>query len=126
MKLASQVLFIVLSLLAILHLLIVAKIVPPDFVWAGAIGASATRRYMLEALSLLLNLIFLVIVVAKLGYIRPGRWAKGIHVAVWVMFVYFVLNFFGNLASGMAAEKLIFAPLTLLLALLTWRLAIEK
>ncbi len=79
----------------------------------------------MEAISLLLTLILLIIVVAKLGYINPGRWARGINVAIWVMFAYFILNAIGNLASGVTVERLIFAPLTLFLALLTLRLGIE-
>jgi len=125
MNLAGQVLLVVLSLLAIFHLLILAKIIPPDFVWGGAIGASTTRLFVMEAISLLLTLVFLVIVVTKLGYINPDSRARVIRIAVWVMFAYFVLNVIGNLSSGVTIEKLIFAPLALFLALLTLRLGIE-
>lgn len=85
-----------------------------------------TRRYVLEPLLSLLTLIFLVIVVAKLGYIRPGRWARRINVAVRAMFAYFILNAIGNLAFSVAAEKLIFAPLTLFMASHALRLGIEN
>ncbi|MDZ7357750.1 MAG: hypothetical protein ONB33_09115 [candidate division KSB1 bacterium] len=125
-NLAGQLLIIFLSLLIVLHLFVLVKIVPPNFVWGGNIGGSLTRLYILEAISLLMTLIFLFIVIAKLRYSHWSRLNRLINIAIWIMFAYFVLNFIGNLASGVAVEKLIFAPITLLLALLTGRLAIEK
>ncbi len=125
-NLAGQLLIIALSLLVVLHLLILIKIVPPNFVWGGDIGGSSTKLYLLEAFALLVTLIFLFIVMSKLGSIRSGRSTRAINFALWIMVAYFMLNFIGNLASGVTAEKLIFAPITLLLAVLTWRLAIEK
>jgi hypothetical protein len=45
-------------------------------------------------------------------------------VGVWLIFAYLLLNTVGNLASGVAFEKLLFAPLTLFLALCAFRLAL--
>jgi hypothetical protein len=45
---------------------------------------------------------------------------------VWLIFVFLLLNTLGNLASGVSFENLIAAPVTIILALCAFRLAIEK
>jgi hypothetical protein len=47
-------------------------------------------------------------------------------VGIWLVFAYLLLNTLGNLASGISFEKLVFAPITILLAFCAFRLAIEK
>jgi hypothetical protein len=81
---------------------------------------------VLEGIALLVTLIFTVIIAAKTDYLKADRFKPVINIGVWIMFAYLVLNTLGNLASGVAAENLIFAPLTLVLAFLALRLAIEK
>ncbi len=49
-----------------------------------------------------------------------------LKVLLWLMFAMFALNTIGNLLSKNLTEALIFTPLTLLLALFSFRLAVEK
>jgi len=125
-RLAGNILIIILVLLAIFHVLILFKFVPSGIVWGGQIKDSSTNLVTLELVSLIVTVTFLFIIAAKIGYINVGKFKKIINIGVWIIFGYFVLNTFGNLASGVAAENLVFAPITLLLAILAFRLATEK
>jgi hypothetical protein len=49
-----------------------------------------------------------------------------ITILLWIIFAYSLLNALGNLASGVSVENLIFAPISILIAVLVLRLALEK
>ena len=125
-KLAGNVLIFIMVLLVVFHVLIILKILPSGFVWGGQAKDSPSNLVTLEIISLVLTLIFIFIIAAKIGYIEEGKLKKVIKIGVWIMFIYFILNIFGNLASSVLIEKMIFTPITILLAILTFRLAIEK
>lgn len=125
-KLAGSVLLIALALLAILHVLILFKVVPSGIVWGGQIGGSPGNLVVLETIALLVTLLFALIVAVKAGFVRTTRLKRAAGPGMWLVFAYFALNTIGNLASGVSTERLLFAPITILLALLALRLALEK
>jgi len=125
-KLAGSVLLIALVLLAILHVLILFQVVPPGIVWGGQLGGSPGNLVVLETIALLVTLFFALIIAVKAGFIRTTRFKRAAGLGMWLVFAYFVLNTFGNLASGVSTERLLFAPITILLAVLALRLALEK
>ena len=125
-KLAGSILLFALALLAILHVLILFQIVPPDFFWGGQIGGTSGNLVVLETIALLVTLLFALIIAVKASYIRTTRFKRAAGFGMWLVFAYCVLNTFGNLASGVSAERLLFAPITILLAVLALRLALEK
>ncbi len=96
----------------------------PDFVWGG-MATDSTRLYLLEALALLLLALFAWIVARRVRIIGTGQPGLGVRIGAWVVFAYMTLNILGNLASGMSLERLLFAPVTLILALLALRVAVE-
>jgi len=95
-------------LLAIFHVLIILEILPSGIVWGGQAKDSQSNLVTLEIISLVVTLIFVFIIAAKIGYIEAGKFKKVIKGGVWIMFVYFILNIFGNLASSVLIEKMIF------------------
>lgn len=125
-KLAANILLGIYGLLAIFHLLVLARVVPSDIVWGGQSGASQTTLVVQEAIALGLTAFFGVIVAAKVGYIKVGAFQKVITILVWILFVYSLLNIAGNLASGSSTEKLVFTPVSIGVAFLVFRLALEK
>lgn len=124
-KLAANILLLAMGLVAIFDVLVLLGIVPSDIVWGGQIRDSATNRVLLELVALLVAAIFAVIIAAKIGYLEARRFRKAVTVGVWIIFAFFILNTIGNLASGASFERLIFAPITVVLALCALRLAIE-
>ena len=123
-KLASNILLFSLGLLLVFHILALLKIIPADMMWGGQ--ATATNIITLEIVALSVTLFFGFVIAAKTGYVNAGKFAGVVNVLVWIIFAFLLLNTLGNLASGISAESFIFAPITLILALCTLRLAIEK
>ena len=125
-KLAGNLLLISLGLLAIFDILIILNVVPSNIVWGGRIKDPAANLIVLELIALVVTFIFAIVIAAKMNYIKAGRLIQAVNIGVWVIFAYLILNTLGNLASGASFENLIFAPITLVLALCAFRLAIEK
>jgi hypothetical protein len=125
-KLAGTILLFSLGLLFIFHLLVLLKVIPADIVWGGQIKGVPANLMILESVALVATAFFILIVAAKTGYVQAGKLSGAINAGVWLVFAYLLLNTLGNLASGISSEKLIFAPITILLALCAFRLAIEK
>ena len=124
-KLAGKITITIIVLLIIFHILLLLGVVPSDIVWGGKAPDEATI-IKLEIFSLVTSLIFLAVICAKLKQSRNMKFRKVINIAVWIIFGYFLLNIVGNLASGVTIEKLIFTPITIILSILLFRLAIEK
>jgi hypothetical protein len=125
-KLAGNLLLGSLGLLAVLHILVLLRVIPADIVWGGAIQNSPTSLFPLEMISLLVTLLLAVVIAAKAGYIKAIRFQAAVRIGVWAVFAILLLSMVANFASGVAFENLIFAPIAVLLAFCAYRLAIEK
>jgi hypothetical protein len=124
-KLAGNILLVCMGLLVIAHLLILFRIIPYDMVWGGQIK-DASSLLVFEVVALVVTLLFAMIIAMKVGYIKAGKLGIVANIGMWVIFIYFVLNTLGNIASSVSIENLVFAPFTIILALLALRLAVEK
>jgi hypothetical protein len=126
LQLAGNILLISYALLAIFHVLVLTQIVPSDIVWGGQAAGSQTNIRTLEAISLIVTFLFAIVVAAKIDYIKASKYKKVINILLWIIFAYSILNTVGNIASGVSVENLIMAPVTIIIAFLVFRLAIEK
>jgi hypothetical protein len=125
-KLAGNILLAALGLLLIFHILVLLGVIPADIVWGGMIQGGQANLVTLEVIALVATLLFMLIIAAKIGYVQAGRFSGAANIGVWLIFVFLLLNTLGNLASGVSFENLLFAPITIFLALCAFRLAIEK
>lgn len=125
-KSAANILILLLASLLSFHLLVLIKVVPSNIIWGGQITDSSDNMMRMEIFAIIVTIIFISIVSAKIGYIKTCISGKIINILLWIIFIFFAFNTVGNLVSGVSIEKLIFAPITVLLSLLTLRLAIEK
>lgn len=79
-----------------------------------------------EGVSVGLNLLMALVIASHAGYL-PVSFNKSIsRILIWLMTGLFLLNTIGNLMAVDPKEKFIFTPLTLVLALLCYRVASEK
>jgi hypothetical protein len=124
-KLAGNILLAAFGFLFLFHILVLLGVIPADIVWGGMIQDAQTNLITLEVIALLVTGLFMLIIAAKLGYMKAGRFSGIVNIGVWLIFVFLLLNTLGNLASGVSFENLVFAPITILLALCALRLAIE-
>lgn len=123
-RLAAWILLVGFGLLAIMHALILVGKVPADFVWGGAVSSTG-RLYLLEGVALAMVGLFAWIVARRAGVVGRGAPKLGVRIGAWVVVAYMAFNTIGNLASGAGIERLLFAPATLVLAILALRVAIE-
>ena len=115
----------ILSAIIIFHLLILSGIIPFQIVWGGRLE---NREQMLqfEMISLLLNACMLLVIGIRGGLVKITINPLIIRILLWAMCGLFILNTLGNVLSNNTLEAIIFTPLTLLLAIFSWRLAVGQ
>ncbi len=124
-RLAGNVLLVALSFLAIFHILVLLDVISGIAVWGGYVEGSNPDLMLMESISLVVTIIFILIVAVRAGIFCKGRFIILTKIGMWVIFIFFLLNLIGNITSPVSTEKYIFAPLALILALLAWRLGID-
>lgn len=122
---AAIALIIALSLLIIFHFLILIKIVPYQVIWGGRIE-NQTQLLRFEIFSVGINLVMILFVSVKAGFLKILINQKVLRIILWIMFALFVLNTIGNLLSINKFEKIVFTPFTIILSFLSLRLAMSK
>lgn len=122
---ATTIMTTLLSLVLIYHLLIITEVISYKIAWGGRIETKE-QMHVFEAVSILINLIFMAIILSKSKQIKLNKPSKLTNVFLWIIIVLFSLNTIGNLFSTNILETIIFTPLTLVSALLCYRIVIEK
>ncbi len=117
-------LLVILSIVVIFHLLVLTSIIPYQIVWGGRLQ-DASQMMMFETVSIALNLFMLAAVAVHARHIKISISPVVTTVILWIMFVLFLINTVGNLFSNNQLEKIIFTPLTFLLAVFSLRAALK-
>ena len=124
-RVAANGIVLLLLLVVIFHGCIMLGIIPYEMVWGGRLQ-SQSQMLLFEAVSIILNLLMLTLIAIKAGYLKININQTFLRAALWFMAALFTLNTLGNLFSVNELEKMIFTPLTFLLAVFCFRLAISK
>jgi hypothetical protein len=124
-KSAGNILLILFSLLIVFHVLVLLRVFPSNMVWGGRAAVSPSNLVLFEIIALLVLILFMLIIAAKTGYFKIFKSQKALNVCIWIIFAYMLLNAFANLASSVAAERIIFLPFNLVMAVLVSRLGVE-
>ncbi len=119
---AATVLLGLFALAIVFQLAVLSGLVPTEMVWGGQLEGDDQRTVMaLVAIALLVLMIAIV-------QIRRGRIGRSIPAVgkwgMWAIVVLFALNTVGNLVAEDLRETLIFTPVTLVAAMLAWRVAL--
>jgi hypothetical protein len=123
-RLASNIIITINTLAILMHVLILLRVLPYDFVWGGRLEGE--EIIVFESVSIVVQILFISIIAVKAGYFFKGRFKRTVNVCLWLLFGLMLLNTLGNIASNSSFETMVMTPLTLVLALLVFRLAIEK
>lgn len=123
-RLSVQIFLGFIFLAILFHLLVMAGMVPSDIVWGGHVQ-SQDELIKMESISLII-LVFMALIIAI-----KARWiffkiAKLTDYVIWLIPFLFFLNTLGNSQALNSMERFIFTPITLVLTLISLRIAIEK
>ncbi|MCP8969554.1 hypothetical protein [Ectobacillus ponti] len=110
------------TIILLMHVLILLGVLPSDFVWGGRLQRGSDL-VLFESVSIGMQLLFIVLVAARAGYILQGRFIGAVRIGLWALFGLMVLNTAGNLLSLSSLETIVMTPLTAILAVLLFRLA---
>lgn len=122
---AGNLLTVLLLMLVIFHLSVLSKLVPDEIVWGGR-SRNAEDFLFFEGLALGIAGFFLIVTRLRVSSMR-GRWLTvSTRTIMWVMFIFFAINTVTNLMGRSVFEKAVFAPASLLMALLAFRLTAKK
>ncbi|KAA9332867.1 hypothetical protein [Adhaeribacter soli] len=122
---AAYGLILIQSLVLVFHFLVLFGVVPFEIVWGGRLKSAEEMR-VFESVSIILNTLMIAVVAIYAGLLPLNVNRKMLRFAFWVMFVLFALNTAGNLLAVNEYERMIFTPLTFLLAVFSLRLALSK
>lgn len=125
LKLAANVLLLALGALIIFHLLVLTGILNPGMVWGGQIETNS-QVVTMEIGAVIVSALMMLMIAIRVGYIDAPKLQGFTQTAMWVIFVFLLLNTAGNLTSRSGAEKLIFTPITIILAVMAYRLAMRE
>lgn len=125
LRTAANIVITILSAFIVIHLLVMTDIVSYEVVWGGKLS-DHTQIVTFESVSVLITALMLAVAGIRAGYFGAGVSRKLITVVLWIMFVMFLLNTFGNFLSENTFERMAFGPATIVLALMTFRLATAR
>lgn len=123
-KFSATLMLVILSCVAVFHVLIFSGAIPYNIVWGGRLE-SASQMYLFEAVSITINLAVIAIVGMKAGYIKTFIPPRAVTFLLWVFAILFALNTIGNIFAKTSLETILFTPLTLISSVLCYRMAIE-
>ena len=115
----------ILGTVVVFHVLVASGVLPKTIVWGGRISDPA-QVVRAEIVSIVILLVTAAIVALRWSSLAQGSPNIVATVGTWVLVVLFAVNTVGNLFARTLVERVVFTPLTLLLALLMLRLALEK
>ena len=121
-RFAVNTTLIIVVLVLSYHLLIITGAIPYEATWGGRLK-NEEQMIRFESFSILMNLL---LVSAKAAYFKVKIPRIVITALLWVFVALFSLNTLGNLMATNIWEKVIFTPMTALLAIFFWRMAVEK
>lgn len=119
---AADLALFLLATSALLHSMVIVGLVPARIVWGGR-TSSRSRVRVLETVSMTANLLALWLVSMEAGYTERRLSDRTLRACLRGFAALFALNTVGNLLSTSRVERVLFTPITLLLAYLFSRLA---
>lgn len=122
---ASITLIAIIGAVIVFHILVAGGLLPKTIVWGGRIS-EPNQVVRAELGSIAMLLVAAAVVIMRWHSLAHGSPNIVAAVGVWVLMVLFTLNTVGNVFAKTRFERVVFTPLTLLLALLMLRLALAR
>ena len=116
-----KIMLVLLSIFMVFHVLVIIQIIPYTIVWAGKLK-SYKDMYEFEGSAIFINLMLILILLARGQYIQLPVSQQFISIVLWLFVLLFALNTIGNLFAKTNFEKFVFTPLTFISSLLLFRI----
>jgi len=120
-KFAINGMLTLLGIALVFHLLVLFQIIPYQIVWGGRLQSVGDMQRF-EIVSILVNSLIILVILLKSGYIKHSIPMKIINGLMWVIVGLFALNTVGNLFAQTSTEMIVFTPMTLISAILCFRI----
>lgn len=121
---AAIVACVLLGVLTVFQLALIAGAPIGHLAWGGQHRVLPVRLRIGSAVSIVLYVLFALVILDRAGIVNVFPWDGVVQVAAWVLFGYFVLGIFLNLASKSIPERAIMVPASALLAIATFFVAL--
>ena len=108
----------------IYHALIIIQVIPYANAWGGRLP-NIESMYVFETISVLMQVIFLTIAVLKHRHVGGKKTQKVLSTLLFGLSALLLLNTVGNIFSTSVFEAIVFTPLTLVMSVVAFRLALD-
>jgi hypothetical protein len=115
-RIAANVATILFVLTIILQLLLATGILPISMAWGGRQSELTTPLRIASLIAALLLGFFIYVICRRAGLIGDMPIPMNIRVLSWIITAFMAFNTLGNLASLSTGEKILFGPISFLLA----------
>lgn len=122
---AANGILLITSATLVFHFLILFGIIPFENTWGGRLE-NREQMIVFESISILITILVMGAVGISYGYLNWKVKPIFLKVLFYFLMLVFALNTIGNLFAKNDFEKFFATPLTLILALFCWRLAIHN
>jgi hypothetical protein len=122
---AAIVALALMGAVVLFHLLVIAGVIPKTIVWGGRI-TDPQEVVRMEVVSILIVLVAAAVFAFRWRSVATGAPSLLWAIATWALVGLFAINTVANLFAKTPFERFAMTPLTLLLALLALRLALER
>ena len=116
-RFAGHLATILLVVTIVLQLLLAMGVLPISMAWGGRQTALTTGLRLASLAAVVILALFAYVIRRRAGLTRSGSPSPTIKVFSWLITAYLLLNTLGNVTSLSVGEKLLFGPISLLLAL---------
>ena len=123
---AANIATVLFGIVIILQLLLALGILPVTMAWGGTQTELTPALRLASVAAAVVMALFAYVIRRRAGLIGSPPPATLIKILSWIITAFMVLNTLGNLASQSTAEKILFTPLTILLAICCFIVSISK
>lgn len=120
-KQALKMMLGLLFMVILFHIAIMTYLIPYTLIWGGKLKTES-QMYLFETTAISINLFLMILLLLKGNYIKNTISNNMVNGTLWIFLVIFALNTFGNIMAETMFEKIAFTPLSLISALLVWRI----
>ena len=123
---AANIATVLFGIVIILQLLLALGILPVTMAWGGTQTELTPALRLASMAAAVMMALFAYVIRRRAGLIGDPPPSTLIKILSWIITAFMVLNTLGNLVSQSTAEKIVFTPLTILLAICCFIVSISK